>query len=534
MLSAERPAGLHRRSPLAWLGGVATLLVAAVVYSRPGINGDLSRDESIYAYAGQQLAHGVPPYVSIFDPKGPLASMIAGAAAWLAQLAGRNDLYAVRLAFFGCSCLTVVALYLLAIRLWGSVTAAVVTALVFVSFRGFALDALAGPDAKTPGVMFAVVTMLLLCYRRWYWSAFAAALTCLVWQPNLVYPIVALVVAVALADRGCRWRALALSCSGIATPVLLTGGYFLAVGAFGKLVEAAVVFPLVGINRGGTGVVERVHLIYSVVLTDYGLSGVLFLVGITLLVGLTVARLFRRSVRFRDALRDPMLCVVLTTFLGTAAYALADFQGYPDLFPLLPYGALGLGMVTAVVLSPLPTTAEGVLAAALVIVLTALSAWTGQQLSTGVSVGALRLQRADACALERVNLPGTPIYSVGSPVPLVLTHRANPDRFIYLASDVDKWKVDHTPGGLAGWTGQIQDAHPSTVVFQGFRGDIRKALYRWFVSAGYHKRYLGEWRVWLTKRALKRAPLRGVEVTRVRTLVATDTDGTPIPVRHCG
>ena len=47
---------------------------------------------------------------------------------------------------------------------------------MFVAFRGFAIDALGGPNAKTPGIFFCVLAMWLLAGRRWFWGALAAGL----------------------------------------------------------------------------------------------------------------------------------------------------------------------------------------------------------------------------------------------------------------------------------------------------------------------------------------------------------------------
>src|SRR5215212_3846214 len=117
------------------MGAVLSLLLAAALFSRYGIDGALARDEAVYAYGGQQLVHGVPFYASIFDQKTPGAAFLAALGD---ALGGFNG---ICIAFFGCACLTVVAVYFLALDLWGSVLAAVVAAVAFASFRGFAADA---------------------------------------------------------------------------------------------------------------------------------------------------------------------------------------------------------------------------------------------------------------------------------------------------------------------------------------------------------------------------------------------------------
>ena len=52
----------------------AVALVSFVTYALHGINGALSRDLSVYVYAGQRLVDaGVPPYVGILNRSGPFA-----------------------------------------------------------------------------------------------------------------------------------------------------------------------------------------------------------------------------------------------------------------------------------------------------------------------------------------------------------------------------------------------------------------------------------------------------------------------------
>ena len=99
------------------------LAVAVLVYTRFGINDLLYRDEAIYAYGGQQLVEGVPPYVSIIDPKTPLATVLSGAAVAVGRAIGIDDVYAIRVGFFILTCLTLVAGFVAASLLTGSAVA---------------------------------------------------------------------------------------------------------------------------------------------------------------------------------------------------------------------------------------------------------------------------------------------------------------------------------------------------------------------------------------------------------------------------
>jgi hypothetical protein len=125
----------------------------------------------------------------------------------------------------------VLAVYVLAASLFASPRAGLVSAVVLASFQGYAVDAPGGPDAKTPGILFAVTAMALLVKRRYFWGGFAGALAFLVWQPLLIYAVLAMLVAALTSPPGERARGSSVALLGAAIPVVATAMYFLAAGA---------------------------------------------------------------------------------------------------------------------------------------------------------------------------------------------------------------------------------------------------------------------------------------------------------------
>src|SRR5215471_18734382 len=91
----------------------ALFFVSCGVYLQYGLNGWLARDPAIYMYGGQQMAQGVPPYVSIFDVRGPLTPILPGIGVIIGRLLHMDDLIAVRIFFLMISALTCVSIYLL-------------------------------------------------------------------------------------------------------------------------------------------------------------------------------------------------------------------------------------------------------------------------------------------------------------------------------------------------------------------------------------------------------------------------------------
>ena len=433
-----------------YAGAVVSLLVGAALFIRFGSDGALARDEAVYAYGGQQLGHGVPFYASIFDQKTPGAAYLAGLGDALGGLDG------IRIVFFVCACLTVLAVYLLGLELWGSVLAALTGAVVFASFHGFAADALSGPDAKTPGILLAVLSLLLVLRRRWFWAGACGALAFLFWQPLLIYLGVAVIVS--------RRPAVLL---GAAVPLAVTVAYFALTGALGDFVQAAFVFPVQGLHRTPETVGQRLGHIAAVVHQNY--DAVLVWSGLALLVVLAALRRW---------------WAVLGSFAAIAVFSALDFQGYPDVYPLLPYAALGIGGAVAVAgrLRPIAVVGLAVLAA---------TSWTQFAPADGLAV-----QSAQAASIERLLRPGETLYTLGDPTPLVLTGRRNASRYVFLGSGVGQWDEMHTPGGFGGWMGDIRAANPAVVVLHGWRSALERRVAAW-LHTQYVPAWDGSWRVFL-------------------------------------
>jgi hypothetical protein len=181
---------------------------------------------------------------------------------------GIDDLHAIRALFFVFACLTILVVYVLGASLFASTPAGLVSAVVLASFQGFAVDAPGGPDAKTPGILFAVTAMAFLVKRRYFWGAFVGALAFLVWQPLLIYAALAVLVAALTSPPGERARSSGVALLGAAIPVVASGAYFLAAGAFGALVDAAFVFPATDLKRTPESWTERFFRIGDVVEDD--------------------------------------------------------------------------------------------------------------------------------------------------------------------------------------------------------------------------------------------------------------------------
>jgi hypothetical protein len=315
--------------------------------------------------------------------------------------------------------------------------------------------------------------------------------------------------------------------AGGLTPFVLLVVYYAAEGDLGKLFDGLFVFPLTGVTRNHVTLAHRVHLMFSDVQHMYGVSGDLLWIGIALLVLAWIHAVLTGRTERRRLAASPLLLLIGLTFVAELLYALYDYQGYSHAFPLLPYGALGWGAGAAFALQRLTGSRQR--RAAVAVLLTAVTAATvGFAVDYNQTVGrypALRGEQASACAIQRTLVPGTPLWVLGNPLPLVLLHRRNPDNYPYLGSGLDRWKIKHTPGRFRGWTRQIQDSRASVLVVDTWHSPIRVRMERWLHSHGYARGFIGPWQVFVTAAARARMPEQDVALATKRSFwPATSTD----------
>jgi hypothetical protein len=466
----------------------------------------------------------------------------------LAKLVGASQLSGARIVFLICSILTVLAIYVLATLLWRSVVGAIIAAVVFSSFFNFAADALPGPDAKTPAVLFAVVSMCFAARRKWFWAGVFSALGLLVWQPLVGYSIVYGVLALVLGDppgmgdgdpapvvrrSKAHWRPFWITVLGVAIPVAITSIYFAAAGTFGKFIEAALVFPLRGAKPKSLTLPEHLRLIRQTVITSYQFSGYLLIVGYCLLIVLVVLIFVRHGRRVGAAFADPVVGVVALTAGLQCAYAATNFQGGPDVFLLLAPGALGFAGATALVLGWLRRSRLRYAAAVAVLTAAAVLAGFSWVWFENDPEGVLGRQQAQACAIARIVTDQHPLWVMGDTTPLVLTGRTNPDRFAYLGEGVDHWRIEHTQGGFKGWMREIQAAEPWVILVDKWSGRVTDHTRDYLSRHGYSQRYLGSIQVYLPTDGLRRARVERVRVTSMPTGYTWQLGGRPMP-SSCG
>jgi hypothetical protein len=545
-----------KKSNLAWTGRLVlpllVLALAAFVYLLYGFEGVLLRDYSIYLYSGQRMVEGIPPYVSVFDHKGPLSPMLAGLGAMWAKELNWDDVYTVRLVFYAIGCLTVAAVYLLGKSLFESQLAGLFGALTFLGFYGFAQPAASGPEPKTPMVLFQTLSLLLAIQKRWFWAGFFGSLAFLVWPPMAIFPLVAFILAVT-SFREERYRAALRALAGIAAPLVVVGVYFYSNDALDDFFDGFILFNFVHLVRGQAPLTWHLAGVASNIVLPYGTMLVPILIGLAMIVRLY----FLKPFEYRFA-------PIVLSFPAPILWSLRDFQLADDFYVFLPYVAVGFGafLVLAIhhtkavqllavllcailILAPalwlsrgslllagnlyvfIPLVAAGfavllvfalyraktslvptvllsgvLLTVALANTLDEVNASASDRLK-GTDIS-LSQQREGALEVEHRLGEGARLASINSPQVLVLLHRENPNPYLWLTHGVDKAIEVRTPGGFEGWIQELEESDPDAISFFGegqsltfssyLTPEHKQEFFDW-LRTRYHAEKIGPW--WL-------------------------------------
>lgn len=441
-----------RRDPLVPL----VAIVSVVVYTLHGFHGALTRDLGVYSYAGQQVADGVPPYLGILNRAGPLAHVLPGVGALLARGLGTDEVVTMRVLFMLMASAAVCMIYLFGRDLFGSRAAGLVTASVLLSFHGFIQYASNGPREKTPMTLFVIVALWAVVHRKWFTAGVATSLATLCLQTAFFSTFAAVVVAAMLLLEGApRIRALGWVALGGAVPVAVLGTWFALAGSLRESVDG---FYL--INRRYTvpnPVTTDLQQVWLDLQAAYGVTVWLMLAGVVALVLITLAAVVPSARRALPALQ--VLPAMTGGLLAGVAWILKEYDAWPDLFPVLPFAALGLGAATAVVvrrLAPRPRWAVATVVA---------GACTALAVAYSVTTRDDTLDRQrEATEAVFAQLPdGATLTSVEAPQPLVLTGRTNPTRHQMFRSGLQDYLDDTWPGGYDGFKADLVADGPDLV-----------------------------------------------------------------------
>jgi hypothetical protein len=437
----------------------AVAAVAVLTYALHGFHGSLTRDLSLYSYAGQQVADGVPPYLGVLNRAGPLAHVLPGVGVLVARLGGFDDVVTMRVLFLFLATACTTAVYVLARDLFRQRTAGVVAAAVFLGFHGFIQYASDGPREKTPMTLFVVLALWAVVHRRWATAGVFVSLATLCLQISFFPAVAATVVGTLVLERGSRLRALARVALGGLVPVALFAVWFALAGSLGPSVEA---FFLINARytTPDPALTELPYIRDDAIQAYGGVWVTLFLLGIVLLVAGAV-RATRPASR-----EEPGVRVTAALAAGVVVgllWDLRDYDSWADLFPLLPFGAVGVASLVPLVTGRVTSRGLRTATVAATAVGTAALVVASVQWSVTTRTDALDAERRAVDAVVGALPAGAALASIEAPQPLVFTGQTNPSRHQMFRGGLQTYVDDTWPGGLRGFVRDLVDAHPAVI-----------------------------------------------------------------------
>lgn len=323
---------------LAFLVGVIVMVLYRP-FTRPEIG-----DPTIYDYVAQSILRGQLPYRDVIDIKAPCSQYLSAAAIVFGKLFGVRDIIAIRalhvvLVGLFCALIFLVANIYLQCRL-----AAAIAFLVPLLRESIVIAFIGGTQPKLPMIIFGLAALLMIAKDRPLAAGFFSMLSCLSWQPGLLFTGTALLV---FSRYFTSWRDLkALKVlAGAVTPLAIVLGYFYSQGALGDLWTWTITYnySVFGPQAGPSleNAIRHIVVITRRVFEREILVVLLSAVGFMLF---SVERARERG-SGRDAFESPDLFRDAIVFppLIYGVFMLVNFQGPPDLIPLIPFYGIFAG-----------------------------------------------------------------------------------------------------------------------------------------------------------------------------------------------
>ena len=457
------PDRLRRPDPV----GAAVAVASLAIFAAHGFEGELTRDLGLYAYAGQQVADGVPPYSGVMNRSGPLAHLVPGLGAAAARVVGADDLLGMRVLFLLLSVAVIWATYVLGRDLYESRLAGVATAAVVACLPVFISYATGGPREKTTMMLLLTWSLIAMLRRRWWWTGALVALATLTWQPVFFPAVVAAVVCALVAPRGERVRGLVGIAAGGVVVTAMTLAYFAAVGAVQDFADGFLLVHLRYTYQPGLR--DDVGRQWEGLLEGFGQTIWIVVVGLVALLVLGARNLVAAD-RRTDPPGRTQIALALAVLVGLA-WSWRVFNGWADALLLVPFAAVGVGAIAAALAERVPMRTAVAVTTGWVV----LAVWVALDFSLLGGSRLLPEQQRETDGVFAALPADVTLLSVEAPQPLVLAGATNPTQHQMFRAGLEDYLDDSWPGGLEGYAEQV--AGGATLIAVG-----REARYPWIVG----------------------------------------------------
>jgi hypothetical protein len=297
-------------------------------------------DSAVYDYIAQLIVRGQTPYRDEIDIKAPGSFYLSALAMGIGNAFGVRDIIAARLLHILLAGLLSAVVYLVAEAYLRNRFAALLAVLSLLISQHFAFWTVGGGQPKLPMILFGMLTLLLIAKDRPFLAGFCSMLSCLCWQPGLLFTGVAFLIFTRYLTTWRDHRALKVL-AGAAIPLAGLLLYFRSIGALGELWTWTVVFNYSIYSRKALdGESDPLGHVLNVVLKIYKADIVLVVLSLAGFVSFVTQRLRKRGGGVRtDLFRD---AIVIAPLVYSVA-CLLRFNAGPYLIPFLPFVGIFFG-----------------------------------------------------------------------------------------------------------------------------------------------------------------------------------------------
>lgn len=455
-------------------------------------------DDAIWDYVAQCIVRGQVPYRDVIEIKTPGSAYLSALAIVIGNAAGAPDILSVRALFVllvGVLCSVTMLTAYVYMR---SLTAGAAGLLFMLTWPAIPEMMISGTRPKVPMIIFGLLTLVFIAVDKPFWAGVCSMLSCLCWQPGLLFCAAAFLV---FSRYLTTWRDLkALKVvAGAAVPLGLLLIFFGASGALDDLWTWTVEYNyLVYMPEGNEPAIAALSRLWywidQVTMGDtlwvkLGIAGFLFFLAERIVERIKTRRLFTTPDLFKDVfIFVPLLYLVFKTI---------SYPGTDDLIPLFPFiglfaGYLFVGAMRR--LSALKSLARNDIAVRMLrwapvlpmLLLAGLAASHG--VNYLVPAPTLQDQEQMVTAVSDLLGPDDKLYVHGTLELLVLMNKPNMNRYIFLDRGKDKYIAERTAGGFEAIIEQMEAESPKIIAISRIQNvAYREALFRW--AAEHYDRF---------------------------------------------
>jgi hypothetical protein len=472
-----RNESLNTRITSIRLAVAAAVLGAAVTLAYRPFSQTVRGDCGIYDFIAQSILRGEVPYRDVIDPKAPLSMYLSAMAMAIGRSMGARDVIAVRWLCVLMAGLLSAITYLTAEAYLHSRLAAVIACSIPLVPSSLVLMMTKGTQPKLPMMVFGMLALLLVTHDRPFWAGFCSMLSCLCWQPGLLFAGVVFLTFSRYLTSWRDWRTVKVV-AGAAVPLAVLVLYFYSRGALSDLWSWTITYTYsVFRPEGENPIGEALTQIWKIAHREFGSDLVLVglsLIGFVMYALERVREKLKYGVRSIDLYRDAIVIPPVVYF----AFCIIDFQGGPDLLPFLPFFGLFAAWFFI-------ETGRLIASNRLVKRIMPRGGWKSLVPSVAIaSILGLILIRATSYRPPSFDLreqaravsqiadylgPDDKIYVHGTAEILVLLNRPNLNRYIALDSGADDYIAAQKSGGFKDVIDEIEAAAPKLVAISRLR-----------------------------------------------------------------